>query len=224
VKRFVQNSFERSTAATDLMLATAAVIYAKTFYTQKQRDPLRAYLWSSVFVSLGLAAGLGAAAHGLHMSSARHRLLWHHIYACLSVSVALMAAIATYDRWGSVALRRSILPLLSLAILCFIVTRILRRSFLVFVVYEALAMLYALVLYGSLVRRRYPGSQAISMGIALSVCAAFVQRSRLHARVGCVDLDHNGLFHLLQLVALPFIGHGALMRIASEYENTAHSD
>ncbi|NJM05763.1 hypothetical protein HC891_05540 [Candidatus Gracilibacteria bacterium] len=182
-------------------------------HARRQRDPYRARLWSAVFLNFALAAGFGAAAHGLQMPPARNRILWHPLYACLNVSVALMAAVATYDRWGLRALRRAARPLFVLAALCFIVTRSVRRSFPVFIVYETLTMLYALMLYCDLVRRARPGALATVVGIALTMLAALVQSSRLRARIWRWEFDHNGLFHLVQLVALPLIAQGALTSV-----------
>ena len=74
-------------------------------------------------------------------------------------------------------------------------------GFTLFVIYEAIGMCAALIIYMWLWRARRPGAGAIAAGIALTLLAAVVQQSTLSATVFWT-FDHNGLFHLVQAVAL----------------------
>jgi hypothetical protein len=216
VKYLVESPLERSTAATDLLLAVVSLAYGKLLQAHHRRDLWRARLWSSVYIMLGFAAGLGAVAHGVPSSPLPHRLLWHPLYAFLTASVTLVAAVATYDRWGLPTLRRVLAPLCGAAVVCFTLTRLFRQSFFIFIMFEAVTMFYALAIYYDLARRSVPGAATITVGIALSIGAALVQSSKLRARIWRWDFDHNGLFHLVQLCALPITAQGALQNMAGE--------
>jgi len=77
-----------------------------------------------------------------------------------------------------------------------------------FVVYEAVALASALGVYLWLASvRRLPGAGAIATGIALTLMAAAVQVSDVSLHV-VVPFDHNGLFHLVQIVALLVLASG----------------
>jgi hypothetical protein len=84
-----------------------------------------------------------------------------------------------------------------------VLTRVVAGTFLVFVVYEAVAMLFALVLYATLaIRRTLPGAATIAVAIVLNIVAAGVQASGSVAVTVVVPFDHNGVFHVAQTVAV----------------------
>ena len=62
-------------------------------------------------------------------------------------------------------------------------------------------MLAALAMYASLAAaRRTAGAGLVAIGLVLTIAAGVVQTSSLAVRV-IVPFDHNGLFHLVQLIA-----------------------
>lgn len=115
----------------------------------------------------------------------------------------LFAAAAVHDGWGSAIARRLLPALLGAGVLFFLVTLVRLGSFAVFLVYEAAAMLFALAIYTRLaLRRRLAGATWIGVGIALNLLAAGVQATgSVRLRIG-VPFDHNGVFHLIQIVAI----------------------
>jgi hypothetical protein len=70
-----------------------------------------------------------------------------------------------------------------------------------FVVFETTAMVAALAIYGFLwATGRLTGAGLVTLGIGLTIMAGVVQASDLSVRL-ILPFDHNGLFHLVQLVA-----------------------
>ena len=53
---------------------------------------------------------------------------------------------------------------------------------------------------------RVPGAGSVAMGILVTLAAAAVQASRLIPSITLIwTFDHNGLFHILQMVGLVLI-------------------
>jgi hypothetical protein len=66
------------------------------------------------------------------------------------------------------------------------------------------------------------GAGAVSVGIALTLIASVVQVSRWTLRIG-VPFDHNGLFHIVQLVATPALAHGIRVMLTDRANRSAVS-
>ena len=99
--------------------------------------------------------------------------------------------------------RRLLIPALAVGAGFYLVTLLFPGTFLVFVLYEAVAMLVALALYVRLALRTAEGwAWLMVLGIALNIVAAGIQASgSVRLNLG-VPLDHNGVFHLVQMVAI----------------------
>ncbi|MEI8165656.1 MAG: hypothetical protein WCG26_04735 [Chloroflexales bacterium] len=197
---------EQTTAATDAMLAALALAYAGNLLG---RRGWRARVWAGAFGTLGLASALGATAHGLRLSEQARAALWRILYFTLGLVVALFVVAATSDGWGERAGRRA-LPLMLLSAVGFYgASQRLARGFLVFTVYEAVALLYALAVYTNLARGgRLAGAHLTAAGLLISLIAAAVQATSMRATIVGLTFDHNGLFHLVQLVGLPVLATG----------------
>ena len=69
-------------------------------------------------------------------------------------------------------------------------------------------MAAALTIYVALsTSGRLPGARLMAAGISLSIAAAAVQASALRLHL-IVPLDHNGLFHLVQMIATVVLAGG----------------
>ena len=193
---------ELSTGATDALLALLAGGGARWLLRRRALDPARARAWSLVFALLAAASALGAVAHGLDLPSRARALLWHPLYLLLGLVVAAFLVAAVHDLRGEASARRARWPLLGAGVAFYAAAQLLGGAFVVFVAYEAVAMLSALGIYLALAARGcLPGAGVIALGILLNLVAAGVQASTLSADL-FVPLDHNGLFHLVQAVAL----------------------
>ena len=196
---------ERTTAATDAVLVLAALV-AIGVLRRRTAGSFGRSVWLAALGALALASALGAAAHGLRLDDRTRELLWQPLYLALGVTMALFVVGAVRDWRGERVGRRALGPMLGLAVAFYGITRLAGGDFLAFVVYEAAALLFALLVYVRLAARDgRAGAGAMTTALALSLAAGAVQA----AEVGSVRLlwefDHNGLFHLVQLVGLVFL-------------------
>jgi len=151
---------------------------------------------------------LGAVAHTFQMLDATRAMLWKPLYLFLGILVAFFAIGALGD-WTGPALARRLLPWgIGLGAAFFAVTQIMSGLFIVFIVYEAAALLTALILYTILaITGRVRGAAVMAVAILLNLAAAGVQASPLSLQL-VVPFDHNGLFHLVQMVGTAALGLG----------------
>jgi hypothetical protein len=165
-------------------------------------------VWTGMLSLLALASLLGAVAHGLQLSASMRAAIWKPIYLALGLAIALLLVGAAYDGWGAQAARH-VLPWAILSGVAFFgLTQLLGGSFLLFVAYEGLAALVVLAIYvGLWARGELPGASTIAFGIALNLVAAALQASRASMHV-VVRFDHNGLFHLAQMVSIAVLVNG----------------
>jgi hypothetical protein len=202
---------ELTTAATDAVLAVLCVVALGMIRRRRTVDPWKVGLWSWLLGLLALASVLGAIAHGLDLTEGVRDFLWQPLYLCLGLVVALFAVAAIRDRLGEMAARRALPWMIVLGFGFFAITRIGSGTFLVFIAYEAAAMLAALVLYlDAAIRPRVPGAALMAVGVTLNLLAAAVQQSSVSLDVPYFPLDHNGVFHLVQMVAVVVLTAGVL--------------
>ena len=202
---------ELTTAATDALLAILCVVALVMNRRRRAVDPWKVGLWSWLLGLLALASVLGAIAHGLELTDRVRDLLWQPLYLCLGLVVALFTVAAIRDRLGEPAARRALPWMIVLGFGFFAITRIGSGTFLVFIAYEAVAMLAALVLYlDAAIRPRVAGAALMAGGVTLNLLAAVVQQSSVTLELAGVPLDHNGVFHLVQLVAVVVLTAGVL--------------
>jgi len=206
---------ERTTAATDAVLALAAA--AAILVLRRTTPPsFGRAVWQAALVALALASVLGAVAHGLELPSATRELLWQPLYLALGVTMALFVVGAVRDWRGDAAGRRVLVPMLALAVVFYGITRLTGGSFLAFVVYEAAALLFSLGVYLRLaVGPARAGAAPMAAALAVSLAAGVVQASGVGPVRLVWDFDHNGVFHLVQLVGLALLLTGLRQRLAS---------
>jgi len=194
---------ELTTAATDAVLAVLAIACIRWLAVRRSADPDKVTLWILVLALLAVASILGAVAHGLALSPGLVFLLWQPLFLSLGLVVALFVVAAVYDGFGPRAARRLLIPALVVGAAFYLVTLVFPGTFLVFVLYEAVGMLAALALYSRLaIRTGQSWAWLMVTGVALNILAAGIQATET-VRVNLViPLDHNGVFHLVQMVAI----------------------
>lgn len=202
---------ELTTAATDALIAVVALLCMALLNRYRSECRWRVRIWTWVFGLLALASVLGALAHGLDLAPTVRTWLWRPLYLSLGLVVAMFVVGAVGDFTGKKAARIALVPMLGLALGFFVITQVATGSFLVFVVYEALAMLTALVMYLLLaVKGRLAGAGIIAAGILLNIAAAGVQAVDSISITIVVPFDHNGVFHLVQIAALTVLTAGLI--------------
>lgn len=199
---------ELTTAATDALLALECLILLVWLWRTPAGDGWRRGLWCAVLGLLALASCLGAIAHGLALSAAVLDALWTPLYLSLGVLVALFVVGAVADVWGNRFARRLVPGAIAVGAVFFGLTELWDGAFFVFVVYEAAALVSALVLYLWLAATgRLHGAAVIATAIVVNLAAAAVQASSLSLWL-VVPFDHNGLFHLVQMVGVALLAFG----------------
>jgi hypothetical protein len=135
--------------------------------------------------------------------------LWRPLFLSLGLVVAMFVVGAVFDLKGESTARAWLVPMLVLALGFFTITQIGSGSFRAFVVYEASAMLGTLGIYLLLaLKRRLPGAGTVAAGILLNIMAAAIQSTDTISLTIIVPFDHNGVFHLVQIVALVVLTRG----------------
>jgi len=212
---------ELTTAATDAVLGLLCLAVFLRFLAIRVNATWKRALWCWVFGLLGLASVLGAVVHGLELSASVVAVLWRPLYLSLGLAVALFLIGGIHD-WRGEAAARALLPwAVGIGASFFALTQLLGGAFLIFVIYEATAMVATLAMYVFLsTTGRLAGAGMITLGIGLSIVAAAVQASALSVRL-IVPFDHNGLFHLVQLAATAALANGLRRGLETEGPHAA---
>jgi hypothetical protein len=206
--KIVNDPTEQTTAATDILLALAAgagLFFLYRLYRSAPPDgsPWKIAVWSAAIGMIGLSAALGAAAHGLAWSPTVHRRIWRMLNMALALTVSLFVAGVAYDLWG-LRVSASILPIVLAAGLGFYLVTLRHPGiFLFFIIYEALALSFALGAYSLLaIQGTLPGAGLMATGILISITAAIIQANKTVLVTLIWKFDHNGIYHLVQILGL----------------------
>jgi hypothetical protein len=197
---------ELTTAATDALL-TVVVIIGITWLCRVVPPSPRRTLWVRGLVLFAVAGALGALVHGFDLDPRTRELLWQPLYLTLGAALAFFSAGAIGDWRGDVAARRALPFLLVLAFAFYLLTRLSGGKFLVFVIFEAAALLFALAVYARLAFTGRRGAALVVSGLVLSLLGGVLQASTLSLHA-VWEFNHNGLYHLVQLVGIGFLVAG----------------
>jgi len=197
---------ELTTAATDALLTVVVVLGIVWLCRVVPVSPRRTH-WEWGLSLFAVSGALGAFVHGVDLDPATRQLLWQPLYLTLGSALALFSTGAVGDWRGDVAARRSLPPLLALVVAFYLLTRLSGGKFLVFVIFEALALFFALSVYARLAFQGKRGAALVLAGLLLSLAGGVLQASTLSAHV-VWEFNHNGLYHLVQLVGVVFLVAG----------------
>ncbi len=200
---FVDSPTEQTTAVTDLLIAVQCVGVIVLLNRIDSKRPMWTDVWKWFFGLLCLASALGAAAHGIHMSTWLQTAIWATVYLALGLIMALFAVAAVTMTWSGEMAKRC-LPLgIGIALSFFAITQLWSDSFMLFVVYEAIAMIGALVLYAACYWfRSERGSGFLVAGILVGIAAAIVDTQSALQLTLIWTFDNHGMFHMVQMVSL----------------------
>lgn len=209
----IASATERTTAATDLVLACVAL--AGAIRLRRGTPPsLPRRIWAAALAAAGLASLLGAITHGLTMSGGLREALWQPLYLLLGITVACFVAGAVGDGWGAHPARRVLPPMLLLALGFYGLTRLAAGEFVVFVLFQAAGLVAALLIYLWLARLRRPGAGLVAAALAVSLAAGAIQANQSLAARLVWEFDHNGLYHLAQLAGVVLLIAGLRRSLA----------
>lgn len=208
--QFIDIPTEQTTAITDVLLAIFSLYVINSIYqTGKGVDTTKTKIWVGAFALLFLAAILGSVAHGIKMPPIINYLIWQPLNLSLGLAIGLFAAGVIYD-WNEFNISKKVfICLIATGIVFYTITLFFPDSFIVFILYEAVAMIFSLLLYILLwTRKKFPGSQFMALGILVTIIAAIVQAINSLSLTIIWEFDHNGLFHLIQIPGLLLLQKG----------------
>lgn len=223
---FTDSPTELTTSVTDLLLAIQAFLAVITIARLPDKRPMWTRVWVIFFGMLCLASSLGAVVHGVQMASTFQSAIWSSIYLVLGLLMAVFVVAALTMTWNHELSRRSLPYLLALAIAFFAVTQIWSDSFMLFILYEGVSMVVALVLYTwCIFPCREQGAMFIATGIVVGIVAAIID-SQSSLRVSLIWVfDNHGMFHIVQMISLTLIiigvhrSHGPKLCVKKGTEN-----
>lgn len=211
--QFIDIQTELTTAVTDLIMAVLSFASVYIIGTRRGQFAIRqkAEIWMGAFSALGLAGLLGFFAHGFVMSEALNNALWQPLYLSLGITVALFAAGVLVDLRVAPVPKGILILFIAVAVVFYGVTVVFPGSFLVFIAYEAIAMLFALGAFIYL-DFKIPARWTFLMtgGIALSIIAAVIQATGSIGFTLIWEFDHNGVFHLVQMPGIVLLAAGVI--------------
>ena len=159
---------------------------------------------------MGLAAALGAVAHGLIIKTITHNRIWRVLNLALALAVSLFVVGVINDLHSS-EVAKSALPFMLAAGLGFYLTTLIYPGvFFLFIVYEGLALLFSLGAYVFLSAAGEPGAGFMAGGVLLSLVAAGLQARKSIFITLIWKFDHNGIYHIVQTFGLLFLIAGLL--------------
>jgi hypothetical protein len=205
---FTREPTEQTTAITDIILALVAfggiLILCRNIANSSVMWKL--IIWSAAFGMIGMAAALGAVAHGLVISRTIHDRIWQLLNMALSLAVSLFVAGVIYDLWG-LAASLKFLPVMLIAGLGFFgATLLYPNIFFIFILYEGLALIFSLSAYIYLIVQGNPaGAVFMASGILISILAAGIQANKSISVNVIWEFDHNGIYHIVQIAGLIFL-------------------
>lgn len=197
---------ERTTAATNVILSMAAAGSAIYLQWQLQGPAWRLGLWSWSFGLVALSAAFAGVYHGFSLTEVKRKALWQILTGSLSMAISLFLVGVFYDVCGADAAERGLPIILAAGLLIFGVSRMFPGLFTVFVVYQLLALAIAFSAYAWMAASgAMQGAGWMAAGVLVSMIAAGIQTARdWHASV-VWEFDHNGVFHLVQVIGLILI-------------------
>jgi hypothetical protein len=198
----IDSPTERTTSATDVLLAIQGFGWAWYIYSIGDNAPWKANVWAWAFGLMGLASLLGAIVHGFKIHPKPFLRTWRVIALTLGITIALFLVGLIYDLLGYETARLALPAALAMGVGFFAITFISPATFLVFVIYETCVLLLAVFGYGWLAYTgQLPGAGLILIGIFLTLVASGIQAGESLKFTLIWEFDHNGIFHLIQLVA-----------------------
>jgi hypothetical protein len=205
--KFIDIPTEQTTSVTDVLMAALAAGIG--LYLMPLAQTFRGMLWLWVLALVAASSVLGAAAHGFQMAEKTRRMVWHPINLILGLTIALFAAGVTLDLWGE-SLARTLLPIyLVIGGIFFLVTVFVPGTFLIFIIYEAIAMLFALAGYSWLaLGGTLPGAGWMAFGVLVMIVAAAIQATKKARFTYIWQFDHNSVFHFVQMAGIILLGIG----------------
>lgn len=198
--------YERVTALTDGLMGLFAAFMS---FQLSGMGGFRHSVWAWAFGLLAVSSFLGALAHGFEMSRRANDRLWMPINVALGLTLGMFVVGAMNDLGGE-SLARFVLPvMIVLGVGFFLITLWKPGTFMTFLAYEALAMLFALAAYGYLFfTSALAGAGWMLAGVLVTIIAAVAQATGKAGKGILWYFDNNGVFHVIQMIGMVLLWMG----------------
>ncbi|MBN8579752.1 MAG: hypothetical protein J0L96_03705 [Anaerolineae bacterium] len=198
--------YERVTAWTDVLMGLLAGFIA---FQLSQISSLKFTVWIWAFGLLAISAFLGAVAHGYEMTRKTNDRLWMPINLSLGLALGLFVVGALFDLSGEAIARMALPVMLAIGFGFFLITVWKPGTFMTFIAYEAIAMLFALGVYVYLLfTSSLAGAGWMVTGVLVTVIAAAVQATGKAGKGIFWYFDNNGVFHIIQMAGMALLYFG----------------
>lgn len=200
---FEMNPVEQTTAITDLFMGLVAIclVYA-VLKIGSPNDKTKACIWSSAFACIAFASICGVIAHGLVLSQEMEFFLWQPLNLALGLAVGFFFIGVVYDLFNKRISWILVLIVLLAAFIFYFISYV-SKLFIFFILYEGLALLFAFFVYSYFtLNKKMIGAGYIAAGILISIIAAVIQALGPFQIKLYWTFNHNGIFHLIQIVGL----------------------
>lgn len=205
--RWIDSPTERTSAATDVLLALVAAACTAAVRHAPGLDPRERLLWTVLFAAAATAALAGAAYHGLRLPGRSRQRLWPAVTAALALAAAAFALLLWTGEKGGLPSGVQAALLAGSALLGFAAGG-RRRGFALLLAFQAAVLAAGAALHAGL--GSAPARPWLGAGCGVSLFAGALQAGRgLRVRL-LWEFDHNGLFHLAQAAGLALLGAGAV--------------
>lgn len=196
------------TGATNLPLALICYLCARWLSPTRQDCPPRLVPWRYAFCLFSAAAIVAACAHIFVIPATWYDWLWAPIFLALTLGVAFFLIGVTQDvAPGAVA--RAWPLALTLAGLTFLASVFLEVGFLVFIAFQSIGTILALLAYSGLFfTGRLGGAGWIALGLVITILAAAIQATQAVSFHLLWPFDHNAVFHLVQMPGMVAVAYG----------------
>jgi hypothetical protein len=188
---------EPITTLTDYILAIESLIFATLLWRSTK-------LWSLAFIGVAIATFSGGTYHGFALPLPTEWALWRTLTYALSLSSSCMLAATLYKlprkvrAWG--------LGAIALKSILYLIWATYHPNFLYILIDYLSAMIILLIIHIKRATHHPNHSTWIIAGVLTSLLAALVQGLGLSLTR---HLNHNDLYHFVQMVALYFFYKGA---------------
>jgi hypothetical protein len=201
--------FEQMTALTDVTLGILAGYAA---FQVLQFSGFKSTVWGWAFALLAFSAFVAALAHGFEMTQKTNERLWMPINLSLGWTLSLFVVGALIDLGGDAIARTALPAALIVGLLFFVITILRPGSFMTFIAYEAVAMLFSLGVYVFIFfQGTLPGAGFMLAGVFVTILAAVVQALGKTGKSIIWYFDNNGVFHLIQMIGIVLLLVGLKM-------------
>ena len=203
--------FEQMTALTDVALG---ILSSYAAFQVLQFSGFRSAVWGWAFGLLAFSAFVAALAHSFEMTQKTNERLWMPINLSLGWVLSLFVVGALIDLSGDAMARTALPAALIVGLLFFVITVLRPGSFMTFIAYEAVAMLFSLGVYvfiffqGTLLSAGW-----MLAGVFVTILAAVAQALGKAGKSIVWYFDNNGVFHLIQMIGIVLLLVGLRMSL-----------